>query len=179
MQGQIIIGILGIVDDEIVTKLQNTYTHAIEASCAAPMLLPYVEKDESIDTFVDICDGFLFTGGVDVDPRRYGEEKKDTCGSIQHYRDELEFKVFKKIYATKKPVMAICRGAQFVNVALGGTLYQDIPTEIPSDISHTQSEAKDSPSHAVKVILGTPLESLVLKERISANSFHHQAIKSH
>ena len=114
MQDKIIIGILGIVDDEVITKLQNTYTKAIESSGGIPLLLPYVENDESIDTFVKICDGFLFTGGADIEPSRYGEEKKDTCGNIHPYRDELEFKAFEKIYPTGKPIMAICRGAQFV-----------------------------------------------------------------
>ncbi|MBE6536682.1 MAG: gamma-glutamyl-gamma-aminobutyrate hydrolase family protein [Ruminococcaceae bacterium] len=178
MQDKIIIGILGIVDDEVITKLQNTYTKAIESSGGIPLLLPYVEKDESIDTFVKICDGFLFTGGADIEPSRYGEEKKDTCGNIHPYRDELEFKAFEKIYPTGKPIMAICRGAQFVNVALGGSLYQDIPTESPSDIQHVQSEPKNSPSHSVKIISGTPLSEFISSEEMSANSFHHQAIKT-
>ena len=173
-----IIGILGIVDDEIITKLQNTYTRAIEGSGGMPILLPYVEKDESIDEFVNLCDGFLFTGGVDVDPKYYGENKKSTCGDIQPYRDELEIKSFEKIYKTKKPIMAICRGAQLVNVALGGTLYQDIPTEIESYVLHKQCEPKDSPSHDVNVIENTPLFELARSERVKANSFHHQAIKA-
>ena len=178
MQGQVIIGILGVVDDEVTTKLQNTYTKAIERAGGAPVLLPYVENDESIDAFVGICDGFLFTGGVDIDPRYYGEEKKENCGDIQRYRDELEFKAFEKIYPTHKPIMAICRGAQFINVALGGTLYQDIPSEVKSDICHRQTEPKDIPSHKVKILKGTPLEALISNYTVKANSFHHQAIKT-
>ena len=172
-----IIGILGAVDDEVVTTLQNTYTKAIEESGGAPLLLPYVEKDESIEAFVDICDGFLFTGGADVDPHRYGEEVKPTCHAVQKYRDDIEFRAFKKIYETKKPVMAICRGAQFINAALGGTLYQDIPTEIPSEIPHVQSEPKDSSSHEICVFADTPLRALAAGERAKVNSFHHQALK--
>ena len=173
-----IIGILGIVDDEIITKLQNTYTKAIEESGGAPILLPYVDKDTSIDAFVNLCDGFLFTGGVDVDPKHYGEDKKSTCGDVQPYRDALELKAFERIYQTKKPIMAICRGAQLVNVALGGTLYQDIPTEIKSAISHRQCEPNDAHSHKVNVIMNTPLRNLLANDRININSFHHQAIKT-
>ena len=173
-----IIGILGAVDDEVVTTLQNTYTKAIEESGGAPLLLPYVEKDESIEAFVDICDGFLFTGGADVDPHRYGEEVKPTCHAVQKYRDDIEFRAFKKIYETKRPIMAICRGAQLVNAALGGTLHQDIPTEIIPCIPHRQTEPKDSHSHEVNVIDGTPLKILANSNRVRINSFHHQALKT-
>ena len=173
-----IIGILGIVDDETVTKLQSTYTRAIEISGGAPMLLPYVQKDGSIESFVRICDGFLFTGGVDIDPCHYGEKIKAECGEIQRYRDEFEFKAFKKAYQSDKPIMAICRGAQLVNVALGGALYQDITSEIKTTVLHRQTEPKNAPSHTVNLLADTPLKSLLSKERIQANSFHHQAIKT-
>ena len=178
MHKPIIIGILGVVDDEIVTRIQNTYIKAIEKFGGSPILLPYVERDESIDAFVSLCDGFLFTGGADVDPRRYGEEIKATCGEIHEYRDDIEFRSFKKIYETKKPIMAICRGAQLVNAALGGTLYQDIPTEIIPCIPHKQTEPKDSHSHEVNVIDGTPLKALANSNRVRINSFHHQALKT-
>lgn len=178
MQDQVIIGIFGVVDDEVTTKLQNTYTKAIERVGGAPILLPYVENDESIDAFIGLCDGFLFTGGADIEPCRYGEEKKEKCGDIHRYRDEIEFRAFEKIYPTGKPIMAICRGEQFINVALGGTLYQDIPSEVESDICHRQTEPKSTPSHTVKVIDGTPLKALISNDYISANSFHHQAVKT-
>lgn len=172
-----IIGLLAVVDDELNTKIQNTYINAIERAGGAPVLLPYVKNDESIDVFVSICDGFLFTGGADVSPARYGEEKSEKCGDVQLFRDELEFKVFDKIYHTEKPIMAICRGAQLVNVALGGSLYQDIPSEVKTEIAHRQSEPKSTPTHTLKVLPGTPLHKLISTDKIVANSFHHQAIK--
>ena len=95
-----IIGILAVVDDELNTKIQNTYINAIERAGGAPILLPYVKNEESIDAFVSICDGFLFTGGADVSPARYGEEKSENCGDVQLFRDEIEFKAFDKIYPT-------------------------------------------------------------------------------
>ena len=95
-----------------------------------------------------------------------------------YYRDELEFKVFQRAIDTSKPILAICRGAQLVNVALDGTLYQDIPSELHTRISHRQSEPKFSPSHDVRIIVDTPLYEMMKTEQIKANSFHHQAIKT-
>ena len=172
-----IIGILAEVDSERVNTVQNTYIKAIEKSGGIPILLPYVEDDRTIECFINKCDGFLFTGGVDINPERYGEEKLPTCGDIQENRDDFEFKVFNKAINTEKPILAICRGIQLVNSALGGTLYQDIPSEVDTQISHRQTEAKFSPSHSVKVIKNTPLSILTEEIEISANSFHHQAIK--
>ena len=172
-----IIALLAKTDDEITTSVQDGYVRAIETAGGIPILLPYVNEDETIDSFIDLCDGFFFTGGADVAPDYYGETKKDTCGLIQKYRDELEFRVLKKVLLTAKPIIAVCRGAQLVNVALGGTLYQDIPSEIDTELQHRQKEAKNLPSHSVRVIEGTPLYELCGKKVIPANSFHHQAIK--
>ena len=173
-----IIGILAEIDNDFNTRVQPPYIKAIELAGGLPVLLPYVSEDETIDSFISICDGFFFTGGADVDPKRYDERPKATCGEIQYNRDELEFKVLEKVLNTSKPILAICRGAQLVNVALGGTLYQDIPTEIESYVLHKQCEPKDSPSHDVNVIENTPLFELARSERVKANSFHHQAIKA-
>ena len=172
-----VIGILGAVDDERVTSVPYKYIEAVERAEGLPLLLPCVEGEDAINDFVNLCDGFLFTGGVDISPSRYGEEIKPTCGNIQLNRDELEFKVIKKVLATDKPLLAICRGAQLVNVAFGGTLYQDLPTEIDSRIAHRQTEGLLDYSHDVNVLVNTPLYALMGTERIRANSFHHQALK--
>lgn len=172
-----IIGILAEVNDELTTAVKNTYIRAITVSGGAPVLLPYTDNDEAIDRFIDICDGFMFTGGADIDPSRYGEKQSPFCGSVRPYRDELDFKAFHKAMSTGKPILAICRGLQLVTAALGGTLYQDINTEVDTDMIHRQTEPVYSPSHGVNVLSDTPLFDLVGKDRIKANSFHHQAIK--
>ena len=172
-----IIGLLAEVDNELTTQVVHPYVRAIGGAGGTPIILPYVTDADVIEHYAGLCDGFLFTGGVDVEPSRYGEETKPTCGEIHKYRDELEFALIERVLDTKKPLIAICRGAQLLNVALGGTLYQDIPSEIDTPISHRQSEPKFSPSHDVRVLEGTPLRELTGMERISANSFHHQAIK--
>ena len=173
-----IIAILGAVDDDKTVTLLNTYTRAIEASGGLPFIIPYTESEEQIKEYVTRCDGVLFSGGCDVEPKRFGEETKESCGVIQKNRDALEFAVFKRAFEKKKPIMGICRGAQVINVALGGSLYQDIPTEIPSDIPHRQPQPRTEPSHEVKILSDTPLMELIGKERMTANSFHHQAIKA-
>jgi putative glutamine amidotransferase len=173
-----IIAILGAVDDDKTVTLQNTYTRAIEAAGGLPLIIPYTENEESIAEYVKICDGFLFSGGCDIEPRKFGEDTLPECGKIQLYRDYIELEIFKRAFDEKKPIMGICRGIQLINVALGGTLYQNIPTQISTDIPHRQTEAKNQPSHSVKIFSDTPLMELISKERMTANSFHHQSIKS-
>jgi putative glutamine amidotransferase len=173
-----VVGILAETDDELTTNLWITYVSAIEKAGGVPVILPYAESSETLEDYVSLCDGLLFTGGVDIEPIRYGEKTSSFCGKIQKYRDEHEFKTFEKAFRTGKPILAICRGCQLVNVAFGGTLYQDLPTELPSEISHRQTEEKFSPSHSVRIERGSPLYELLQSDECKANSFHHQAIKT-
>ena len=171
------IGLLAPIDDDRQLNLLYTYVSAIENAGGVPIILPYTESEETMRRYAELCDGFCFTGGVDIEPRRFAEETKNSCGKIQLYRDKLELSMFDIVFKEKKPIMGICRGAQVINVALGGTLYQDIPTEIQTDIQHRQSEAKDMHSHEIIIYTGTPYYELIGKERIPANSFHHQSVK--
>ena len=173
-----IIAVLAEIDNEFNTRVQNPYINAIESTGGIPILFPYVSKSETVEHPVDICDGFFFTGGADIEPNRYGEEARETAGDIQKHRDEFEFNVFQRLIKTSKPILSVCRGAQLINVALGGTLYQDIPSEVETKISHRQSEPKFSPSHDIRIITDTPLYEMMRTERIKGNSFHHQAIKT-
>ena len=172
-----IIGILGEVDEKRTITMQDTYIKAIEQSGGIPLIFPYVVNKETMEQMVSLCDGLLFSGGADIDPKYYGEAIKETCGAIQEHRDALEWLAFSVAVAAKKPILAICRGIQLVNVALGGTLYQDIPSEIETPIFHRQKEPKFDRSHEVNVVENTPLHELTGTLRIPANSFHHQAIK--
>lgn len=175
---QPIIGMFAEVDGEKYTRINYQYTRVIEACGGIPFLIPYTDNAETLKGLIERCDGFLFTGGADVNPERYGEEKKPTCGDIQYYRDELEFTAFRLIKDTPKPILGICRGMQFLNVALGGTLYQDLPTENPTEVPHRQREAKYSLLHNVQVVADTPLYAVAQTPKMLANSFHHQAVKT-
>ncbi len=172
-----IIGMLGEVDAEKSTIVQTAYLRSIENAGGTPVLLPYTQEKKTVERFVSLCDGFVFTGGGDVHPNRYGEEMKETCGTPDVMRDELELAVFASAYKAGKPILAICRGIQILNVAMGGTLYQDLPTEYPVKLFHRQKEPKFSPSHGVKIMENTPLHTLIGAEEMTANSFHHQAVK--
>lgn len=171
------IGLIANIDKDLKLNMYGDYGQAIEISGGLPLVLPFIEDEELIDAFIDACDGFLFTGGADIEPNRYGETQKHTCGEIEFARDKLEVSVIGKALLSNKPIFAICRGLQMINVVMGGTLYQDIPTEFETDISHRQAEDKYEPSHPIFVVKDTPLFRLVNKEVMVGNSFHHQGIK--
>lgn len=172
-----VIGILSDINNERVASALYPYTLSIERSGGIPVIIPFTIKSEMICEYVNLCCGFLFTGGADIDPLYYGEEAVHECGELQPYRDSLEFLIFNEAMRQGKPIMGICRGAELVNVALGGTLYQDIESEIETHIAHRQTEPKFSHSHKVNVLHETPLSRIADSERIRVNSFHHQAIR--
>ncbi len=172
-----IIGILSGFNGNQDTIGKYTFSHIIEKYGGLPMFFPYLESDDTIIEFASICDGFLFTGGCDVDPKYYGEEASPLCGAPQQSRDKLEFQVFQLAYRDNKPIIGVCRGSQVINVAMGGSLYQDIPSELNTEIAHKQAEPSHLPSHSVGIKKGTPLYELIGEEQIQVNSTHHQCVK--
>ena len=172
-----IIGLFANIDNEKTASVYGAYSRAIECAGGLPVLLPWVEDEKTIASFLSMCDGIFFTGGADLDPERYGEEKKELCGALSPYRDAVEFAAMPIALQLDKPILAVCRGAQLLNAVCGGTLYQDIPSELSETLLHRQTEDKFSPSHAVDILPETPLFALVGKSRMAANSFHHQAMK--
>jgi len=174
---KLIIGMTPLVDrtaEQIM--MLNTYTQSILDVGGIPMVLPLTEEEQDIEQILKVCHGFVFTGGHDVEPRLYGEEKLD-CVDPCKERDNFEMKLLPKVIAADKPVLAICRGMQLLNVALGGSLYQDIPTQLPSQIQHRMSPASDKVIHEISVVDGTPLMKIVRKNGIMINSYHHQCVK--
>jgi putative glutamine amidotransferase len=173
-----IIGIIASAKDVDDLTSTTTYPKAIEQAGGVPVVLPCGENFEIYDRFIDLCDGFLFTGGCDIHPARYGEEVLPECGNIQDHRDTIELAFFERAIQTNKPMIAICRGIQLINVGLGGTLYQDLPSQTKTALLHSQTEGRFEPSHSVSVLENTPLAAMTGgKTRMLANSFHHQAIK--
>ena len=127
--------------------------------------------DESLE-----CDGILFTGGSDITPSFYDEEKEDKCGKTNLKRDTLEREIFNVFYKTNKPIMGICRGMQFINVCLGGKIYQDI-TDIQKE-KHKDNKKLFNNYHEVNIENDSFLFEFFGKERITVNSTHHQAVKT-
>ena len=131
-----IIGILASVDGEKTVSVGNAYVSAIEMAGGIPLVFPCVNGEDTLSEIVSRCDGLLFSGGADLDPSRYGEKKSDMCGEVQRNRDELEFRAFEVAFESKTPILGICRGAQLINAALGGKLWQDIQVETDTPILH-------------------------------------------
>ena len=153
------------------------YMKGIEKAGGIPVMLPLCTNTEILDTLADQYDGFLFTGGQDVSPGLYKVEKSALCGEICKERDQMEKYLLERVLHLDKPILGICRGIQILNAVLGGTLYQDLPTEHPSEITHRQKPPYDKPAHNVQLMLDSPLFLLLKKLTLGVNSCHHQAIK--
>ena len=151
------------------------YLDGIKAAGGLPVVLPLEMSEEDANQVVETCDGFLFTGGQDVSPVLYG--MKDATGTIvaSPERDKKETLLLSKALQADKAVLGICRGLQFINVFLGGTLWQDLPSQHPSEIAHRQGKPYGVPSHQVKLSGG--LKSLLGKDILEVNTLHHQAVK--
>lgn len=154
------------------------YMKGIELAGGIPVMLPLTSDRDAIAQIVDGMDGFILTGGDDVAPALYGEEMLPECDECCAERDEMERILFPMALEKNKSVLGICRGLQLMNVLLGGTLYQDLATQHPSQIVHRQHAPYDVPVHDVTLVEGTPLMQLLSKSRLGVNSCHHQAIKT-
>ena len=171
-----IIGVTPSVDEEHNRCLvQPGYLESIQRSGGLPLMLPLTDCDEDIARFVEICDGFLFVGGPDIEPWRYGQELLPECGPQNVQRDTLEWKLMKAALAADKPILGVCRGIQVLNTVLGGTLYQDIPSQYETELNHSMPEPPyNRMAHPFRVVEGTPLAEFSIPKGI--NSRHHQAI---
>ena len=153
------------------------YLDGVIDAGGAPIVFPFTEDAELVDQLCEMCDGIMFTGGDDISPSIYGEEPIPELENVSEERDALELLVIEKAMEMQIPVFGICRGIQFLNAYLGGTLYQDLPAQFGNEIEHHQSEPYPVPTHEVSIIPGTPLADLLGKDSIAVNSFHHQAVK--
>ena len=151
------------------------YLDGIKAAGGLPIVLPLEMSESDANQMAETCDGFLFTGGQDVSPVLYG--MKDATATIvaSPERDKLESLLLSKALQADKAVLGICRGLQFINVFLGGTLWQDLPSQHPSEIIHRQGKPYDVPTH--QVTLSGDLQALLRKNILEVNTLHHQAIK--
>ena len=156
----------------------DDYVSSVEQAGGRARVL---EVSESPRKVLDEIDGLLLTGGGDIDPVLYGDERHPTVEDAEPGRDEFEIDLARRAMAADVPLLAICRGAQVLNVAAGGTLVQDIPSAVASDLSHSIVEPRSAEAHAVRVTPGSRLER-ALGESVDAahtcrvNSRHHQSV---
>ena len=158
-------------------NIPNDYITAVMRAGALPLLFPLVESEEAWKAMIDKVDGIIFSGGEDIDPKHFGEKLHPACGDIIPERDAQELYGYQYLKSTGKPFLAICRGAQVMNVGEGGTLYQDIASQLPHIvIEHSQPKTADG-AHRVDIIPGTLLHSLIQADNVTVNSRHHQVAK--
>lgn len=138
--------------------------------------IPIMTLAGDVEDYAEIADGVLFTGGrQDIVPSLYGDENRKALGCDPEL-DDFELKLFDAFYKRKKPIMGICRGIQLINVALGGTMIQDIPDEIPERSAHLGEQIGNIPMHPVMATPGSLFHTL-FGEEFKTNSHHHQAVK--
>lgn len=157
-------------------SVNNTYINSILKNGGVPYLIPVTDDVEVLRQIVAQLDGIVFTGGEDFAPAYYGKEEHEKLGEVNVTRDTYDLTLLKLATDRNIPTLGICRGLQLINIGMGGTLYQDLPAEKPSDINHRQEEEGTVPSHSVSVVEGSVMHNIFGKQEIQVNTFHHQAI---
>ena len=156
--------------------VSDAYIQAIKSVGGTPLILPLVKSKTLINDYVELCDGFLFCGGGDITPLLFGQEPLTDTGKTDITLDLFQIRLMKEILETDKPILAICRGMQVLNIACGGTIYQDLSLASFETINHMQkSLSRKDVSHKIIMEPGTILHRLIGKFAFT-NSFHHQAI---
>ncbi|MBP9839182.1 MAG: gamma-glutamyl-gamma-aminobutyrate hydrolase family protein [Proteobacteria bacterium] len=159
---------------------RTSYFQAVVDAGGLPISLPPLQSIESSYELFQLCSGIIIPGGVDVDPNLYHEEKIPQCGKVDPKLDSLELRLVKWCLEERKPLLGICRGIQILNVALGGSLYQDLPTQFPTAHFHKQYLQEGSKRvHDLEVKTNSKLFKILnAGNLIPVNSTHHQAIKT-
>lgn len=155
-----------------------SYVQAIEAAGGTPLLIPMSQNFDVLANLLAIADGLLLTGGQDVDPTYYNEEPNRKIGQIDPLRDKTEMFLAKEALKRDMPLFGVCRGEQVLNVAAGGSLWQDIDSQRGQEtLQHFQNLSEEFPSHSIKVEEGTWLAKITGEATVRVNSYHHQAVK--
>jgi putative glutamine amidotransferase len=163
--------------------MSQQYVRVLVAAGAIPWIIPLLEGDEeTLRAVYDRLDGVFLPGGVDMDPATYREKSSELVGRIDPARDEIELTLTRWAIEDKKPLLAVCRGIQVVNVAAGGTVHQDLAAQLPGSIKHDYfprrgQYTRDQLVHGVKLTEGSRLASLLGATSVEVNSMHHQGIR--
>lgn len=162
--------------------MNQRYIHAVGETGGAPVMIPLLEDDEpTLRAVYESLDGILLPGGVDMDPHAFGEIRSPLLGRTDSARDAVELTLTRWAIEDRKPLLGLCRGFQVINVALEGTLYQDLDAEYPNPIKHdyfpTAGFARDHLAHPVDVVPASRLGRMLDRARVQVNSMHHQGVK--
>ncbi len=166
-----------VIGVSVSNTMKGTCTRSIELAGGIPFIVPETQDVTLIEETLSKLDGLIMSGGEDINPAYYGEEPIEQCGKSNDARDAYELLLLKKAMDRNIPVLGICRGLQLINVAMGGKLYQDLPTQHPSDIEHAVFDTGSAPVHEIGIEAGSVLQSVVNGQQLAVNSKHHQGIK--
>ena len=161
------------------TYIKRGYIEGINKVGGLAVLLPGTLDDRVVSEYIERCDGFLLSGGADIDAKFFGERNLPFNGELSPYRDHMEIIITRKAVENNKPLFGICRGIQIMNVAMGGNIYQDISSQIKDRqlLKHEQDAPKWYPTHKIHIDRNSKLMQCLKSEEIEVNSFHHQAVK--
>lgn len=162
------------------SMVQGAYVDSVIRAGFIPVIIPLTSDEALINEYIEMVDGVISCGGPDINPFYFNEQPIRQIGSISVERDEFEEKVIKAAISNNKKLLGICRGCQFINALMGGTLYQDIYTQIGNVCGHNpnyEGIRRDLIYHYVDIKEGSLLHNLTGVNRLGVNSFHHQAIK--
>lgn len=157
-----------------------TYSSNVERAGGAPILIPLNLAEETLKAIYARIDGLLLAGGVDVHPKEFGEDIMPYCGEIDTSRDETELRVTRWALDDGRPIFGICRGVQMLNVAAGGSLYQDIPAQIETSLDHSYKPGDPYNLRAHPLVLepDSRVAQWLGASQLDVNSLHHQAVKN-
>jgi len=160
--------------------INQSYIRALAAAGCAPVLIPLLDDDERLRAIYERLDGIVFPGGADVAPEEYGEQAIDNLNIIEAPRDRTELTLARWAYDDDLPTLGICRGQQVLNVALGGSLYQDLRYQGVTQVEHSDADgrARTAMIHRVRLDPDSRLAQLIDETSIDVNSLHHQAVKT-
>ena len=171
------IGLTPTINDAYTQVLLNLdYQEAVRRSGALPVILPVTDDMDTLDALYERLDALVFTGGPDLVPALYGQETLPVCGQTKAIRDTMELPLLKRCLSDGKPFLAICRGFELFNVALGGTLYQDIATQRPGSLTHPCYDTPAAQVHTVTVHTDSRLYAISGMSELKVNSRHHQGV---
>ena len=169
-----VIGVSCSIDGTTV-EVGMTYIKSVRKAGGIPFVIPITTSEKEIDEYLDQIDGLLMTGGEDVSPLLFGQEPSRFLGEVVPDRDIYDLTLIRKAVKRGIPVFGICRGIQCINIAMGGDLIQDIPSEVENAIQHRQNGPRSYGSHTIAIEKGSLVAKLLGTESIAVNSFHHQA----
>jgi putative glutamine amidotransferase len=172
-----LIGLTMSLQEERVQTLSREYSDAVRCAGGIPVAIPYCDDPEVVTEMAQRLDGVVLTGGGDIDPSLFGEEPLPGLGEIVPERDRMETALVRLLLERDKPILAVCRGCQVLNIAVGGDMYQELYTQREDLLQHRQRSPRHHATHAIHLVTGTLLHRLAQENTVRVNSFHHQAVR--